>query len=367
MSTARITIPLVKVGMPPRERLMPALEQVLYSGMLAEGEHVYEFETQFANRFHLPNALAMSSGTAALHVSFLLAGIRAGDEVITTSMTAEPTNTTLLQVGAHPVFADVEADTGTLDPESVRALIGERTRAIVVVHYAGYPANLSALRRLTDEHGLALIEDCAHSLGARYDDAGIGTVGDFSIFSLQAIKHMTTVDGGVLTMRNNERLPEARRLRWFGLTKGVPRTEVDIVVPGYKYNMSNVTAVIGKAQLAGIDGLLKRHIDNGRYYDLALAGIPGIQSARLAATADPSYWLYTLLADDSDEIEARLASIGVAASKLHRPNHLHSVFAPFRLPMPGLDSFYRRLVHIPCGWWVRDEDRERIVEALSRG
>lgn len=367
MPTAAPMLPLVKVSMPPRERLMPALESVLYGGMIAEGEQVYRFESEFASVFGLPNALATSSGTGALHIALLLAGVQPGDEVITTSMTAEPTNTTILQVGATPVFADVDARNGNLSPEAVEAAISARTRAILVVHYAGYPVELGRLREIADRHGLQLIEDCAHALGARFDGQPIGTIGDSAIFSLQAIKHMTTVDGGVLTVKDASRLPLARRLRWFGLTKGVPRTEVDITTPGFKYNMNNVTATIGLQQLQGIGAVIEAHVANGRFYDTALAGIPGIAPASVVAGAAPSYWLYTLLADDSDDVERRLAAIGVAASKLHRPNHFHSVFAPFRRPLPQLDEFYRRLVHIPCGWWVGAEDRARIVDALRHG
>lgn len=360
-------IPLVKVAMPPRDRLMPALERVLYSGFVAEGSEVYDFERAFAKQFGLPTALGMSSGTAALHVALLMSGVQPGDEVISTSMTAEPTNIVILQCGAWPVFADVEPASGNLDPESVRSLITARTKAILVVHYAGFPARLKALRAIADEHGIALIEDAAHALGARYGDAGIGTVGDFGIFSLQAIKHMTTVDGGMLTLRDTRRADEARRLRWFGLSKGVPRTEVDITVPGYKYNMHNVAAVIGLAQLEHIGGLIQRHIDNGRFFDERLARIPGLAVTRFEAEALPSYWLYSVLSDDSESVEAKLHGIGVSASKLHRPNHLHSVFAPMRRPLPGLEAYYRRLTHLPCGWWVNDEARERIVEVLSRG
>ncbi|MFL6627901.1 MAG: DegT/DnrJ/EryC1/StrS family aminotransferase [Vitreoscilla sp.] len=367
MPTAAPMLPLVKVSMPPRERLMPALESVLYGGMIAEGEQVYRFESEFASVFGLPNALATSSGTGALHIALLLAGVQPGDEVITTSMTAEPTNTTILQVGATPVFADVDARNGNLSPEAVEAAISAHTRAILVVHYAGYPVELGRLREIADRHGLQLIEDCAHALGARFDGQPIGTIGDSAIFSLQAIKHMTTVDGGVLTVKDASRLPLARRLRWFGLTKGVPRTEVDITTPGFKYNMNNVTATIGLQQLQGIGAVIEAHVANGRFYDTALAGIPGIAPASVVAGAAPSYWLYTLLADDSDDVERRLAAIGVAASKLHRPNHFHSVFAPFRRPLPQLDEFYRRLVHIPCGWWVGAEDRARIVDALRHG
>lgn len=360
-------IPLVKVAMPPRERLLPALEEVLYSGFVAEGEHVYEFERRFAKEFRLPLALGMSSGTAALHTALLLAGVGPGDEVITTSMTAEPTNIVILQTGATPVFADVDPLSGNLDPVSVRELVTPRTRAILVVHYAGFPARLRELRSIADANGIALVEDAAHSLGARYEGHGIGTIGDYGIFSLQAIKHMTTVDGGVLTLRDVGRTAEARRLRWFGLSKGVSRTEVDITVPGYKYNMNNVAGVIGLAQLETIGALIDRHAANGRYFDEHIGRIPGLSVTHFEVQAEPSYWLYSVLSDQSLNVEACLAAIGVAASKLHRPNHLHSVFAPMRRPLPGVDTYYRRLMHIPCGWWVSDADRERIVDALRKG
>jgi dTDP-4-amino-4,6-dideoxygalactose transaminase len=360
-------IPLVKVAMPPREQLIPALEDVLYSGMIAEGEYVYRFEEEFAKNFNLPLAVSTSSGTAALHIALLLAGVTPGDEVVTTSMTAEPTNTVILQCGAVPVFADVDPETGNLDPQSVDAMVTSLTRAIVVVHYAGFPADLMALRRIADERGIALIEDAAHSLGSTYAGHGIGTVGDYAIFSLQAIKHMTTIDGGILTMRDVNKAAEARKLRWFGMSKGVPRTEVDIDRFGFKYNMNNVSAVVGLAQLQTIDSLIGKHIENGRFFDSRISAIPGLDVTRIDPECQPSYWLYTVLSDNGAAVERCLSEIGVAASKLHRPNHYHSVFGPMRHPMPGLDTYYRRLTHIPCGWWVTNEDCERIVHALGRG
>lgn len=353
--------------MPPRETLMPALEDVLYSGMIAEGEHVYRFEEAFATHFGHRNALAFNSGTGALHVALLACGVEPGDHVVTTSMTAEPTNTTILQIGAVPIFADVDPRSGNLDPDAVENLIDERTRAICVVHYAGYPADLSRLRAIADRRGIALIEDCAHALGASFEGAPVGSIGDASIFSFQAIKHMTTIDGGMLILRDRTKMDEARRLRWFGLRKGVSRTAVDITRVGFKYNMSNVTGVIGLHQLADIDEAIARHVVNGRFFDEAFARISGVASATFPAAAAPSYWIYTLLADNSDDIERKMAAIGVNASKLHRPNHLHSVFAPYRRDLPQLEDFYRRLVHLPCGWWVSDDDRELIVQTIKAG
>ncbi|MGY2171676.1 DegT/DnrJ/EryC1/StrS family aminotransferase [Pseudomonas gingeri] len=363
----RNSIPLVKVAMPPREKLMPALESVLYSGMIAEGEFVYKFEAALSAKFGIENILATSSGTAALHLAMILSDVKHGDEVITTSMTAEPTNTTILQLGAVPVFADVDVLTGNLSPSSVESKITEKTKAICVVHYAGYPARLKELRNIADQYGLALIEDCAHALGARYADQPIGSIGDFAIFSFQAIKHMTTVDGGALVVKNPEKMDLARRIRWFGLTKGVARTEVDIKVPGYKYNMNNVAAVIGLEQLNNITPLLESHYNNGRFFDQAFSAISGVTPATVYADTKSAYWLYTLLVDDSDDVERLLISNGISAGKLHRPNHFHSVFKSFAKPMPQLDEFYARLIHIPCGWWVSDEDRGYIVDVLARG
>lgn len=360
-------LPLVKVGLPPAKELMPALESVLYSGQIAEGQQVSQFEERFSDHFHLPNILAMNSGTAALHAALTLAGVLPGDEVISTPMTAEPTNTSILYCGAKVVWADVDPRSGNSDPDSIRQSITAKTKAIVVVHYAGYPVRLAEIRVIADEFSIPLIEDCAHALGATYDGKAVGTVGDFGIFSFQAIKHMTTVDGGVLTVANPELMTAAKKFRWFGMLKGVPRTEVDIQTVGYKYNMSNVNATIGLVQLNHISSILNRHISNGEYYDAQLQNISGVAFARCDAVAKPSYWLYTLLSDHAESIEKSLNAAGVMASKLHRPNNFHSIFSSSTKSLPGLDQFYKRLLHIPCGWWVSDEDRERIVEVITKG
>lgn len=360
-------VPLVKVFFPPKESLIPAIESVLYSGQIAEGQHVYQFEERFAQQFNLPNVLAMSSGTAALHAALVLAGVQAGDEVISTPMTAEPTNTSILYCGAKVVWADVEPETGNICPESIRQSITPKTKAILVVHYAGYPVSLAAIRKIADEYHIPLIEDCAHALGATYDGKPIGSIGDFGIFSFQAIKHMTTVDGGLLTIKNPEHITAAKKFRWFGMLKGVPRTEVDIQTIGYKYNMNNVTAAIGLVQLDHINEIVGKYVTNGQYYDNQFEGMHDINFARCDAGAKPSYWLYTLLSDHSADLEKALNAAGFMASKLHRPNNLHSIFQSSAKPLPGLDLFYKRLLHIPCGWWVSDEDRARIVDVIKKG
>ncbi|QWD04227.1 DegT/DnrJ/EryC1/StrS family aminotransferase [Polynucleobacter paneuropaeus] len=359
--------PLVKVYMPPREELMPALEDILYSGMLAEGEVVYEFERKFSEKFKINHTLAFSSGTACLHTALLLSNVKVGDEVISTPMTAEPTNTSILYCGAKVVWADIDPISGNLDPASVESSITPKTKAIIVVHYGGYPARLKELRAIADKYGVPLIEDCAHALGATYDGNAVGSVGDFSIFSFQAIKHMTTIDGGVLVLKNSDQLDAAKKIRWFGMLKGVPRTEVDINSIGYKYNMNNVMASIGLVQLGSISNILDKHISNGKYYDQSISNIQGLNFAKVDQTSQSSYWLYTLLSEYSSDLEKALNSRGVQASKLHRPNNKHSIFFDSKKNLPGLDKFYKQLLHIPCGWWVSDSKREEIISILKQG
>lgn len=360
-------IPLVKVAMPPSNILMPALQEVLYSGMIAEGEAVYRFEDAFRQKYGLENVLAMCSGTAALHAALTLAGVGVGDEVISTPMTAEPTNTSILYCGATVVWADVDPVSGNIDPASVRERITSKTKAILCVHYAGYPVRLAELRKIADEFGISLIEDCAHALGATYEGTSIGTMGDFAVFSFQAIKHMTTVDGGMLAYRDKSHTLVAKKFRWFGMLKGVPRTEIDITSIGYKYNMNNVNATIGLVQLRYIDETIDRHISNGRFYDRELKKIAGIEFATCDVQANPCYWLYTLLSDDAENIERSLNAAGFMASKLHRPNNFHSIFRSAKRELPGLNRFYSRLLHIPCGWWVNDDIRDSILSVLKRG
>jgi dTDP-4-amino-4,6-dideoxygalactose transaminase len=361
-------IPLFKVFMAPRDALLPRLEAQLYGGQIGEGERVVEFEDSFGAFIGNPRCLSFSSGTAALHVALLLAGVGRGDEVVSTAMTAEPTNLAILHAGATPRWADVDPANGNVTAAGVEAAITPRTRAILVVHYGGVPVPLDGIAAVAARHGLPVIEDAAHALGARYAGQAIGRHSPFVMFSLQAIKHMTTVDGGVLACADPALLPRGRRLRWFGIDRAAPRTEVDVTEPGFKYHMNNINATIGLVQLEHIAPAIARHIANGRWLDGAIDALGGgVERCRFEATAEPSYWFYTLLCDDPDGLSRHLSAHGIGNSKAHRRNDLHSVFAGSRVELPGLDRFYARMLHVPCGWWVDDAARERIVDVLKRG
>ena len=367
MSKSAAQIPLFKVFMAPEAALLPRLREVLYSGQISEGPPVAEFEQRFGAFAGHPHMLSFYSGTAALHTALLLAGAGPGDEVISTAMTAEPTNLSILHAGARVVWADVDPLNGNLAAAAIAAKITPRTRAILVVHYGGIPASMAAIRTVAERHGVAVIEDAAHALGARYAGLPIGSQSEYTMYSLQAIKHMTTVDGGMLACRNPDDLARGRRLRWFGIDRAAPRTEVDVAEVGFKYHMNNVNATIGLVQLDYIAPVIARHIANGRYFDAALSGIPGIRLCAWDAAAEPSYWFYTVLAERRDELARRFTELGIGNSLAHQRNDRHSVFAASRCELPGLDRFYAAMLHIPCGWWVGDAERERIADALRQG
>ncbi len=346
---------------------MPALREVLYSGQISEGEQVERFEREFGAFIGHPRVLSFYSGTAALHAALILAGVGPGDEVISTPMTAEPTNLAILHAGGKPVWADVERLTGNISAVSVAASVTPRTRAIMAVHYGGIPVDIAALRRIAAQHAIPVIEDAAHALGARYEGRPIGQHSEYVMFSLQAIKHLTAVDGGMLTVPSDDKAAQGRRVRWFGMDRKAPRLEVDIREVGYKYHMNNVNAAIGSVQLAHIAPVIARHIDNGRYFDRVLRGIPGLELPQWHPRAEPSYWFYTVLAERRDDLARYLTGRGIGNSLAHRRNDRHSVFAASRRALPGLDWFFSRMLHIPCGWWVSDADREYIGETLKRG
>lgn len=360
-------LPLVKPYIAPREEMMPAIEEVLYSGYIAMGEGVEQFEEEFAAYIENRKILALNSGTAALHIALSLLNVGPGDEVISTAMTAEPTNTTIALTGAEIVWADVDVNTGLLAPQSVKDKITDKTKAIMLVHYAGMVCNMDEFNEISREFHIPIIEDTAHALGSKYAGKRVGSNSRFTCYSFQAIKHMTTVDGGAISFTDEADLAEARKLRWFGLDKKVSRLENDIKRAGYKYGMNNVNAVIGSIQLRHISEVIGRHIDNGKYFDRALQGISGATLVPYYPNTEPSYWLYTLKVKDRDSFCRMLSEAGISASPLHHRSDTHSVFSKSRCELPALDQFYSEFVHIPCGWWVSNEDREYIADVIKKG
>lgn len=360
-------IPLVRPYLPPKEILLPKLEEVLYSGYIAEGAVVAEFEKKLAEEIGNPLCLTTNSGTAAIHIALTLLGVGKGDEVVSTALTAEPTNTTIALTGARVVFADVDARTGLISPDSIEEAITERTKAIMVVHYAGMVCDMNRINRISERYGIPVIEDAAHAFLSRFKGQPVGNNSPYTCFSFQAIKHITTVDGGLLCLKSKTDFCRARKLRWFGLDKTIPRLENNITEPGFKYHMNNVTAAIGLVQLDCLTETVFRNISNGKFYDERLQNIPGVSLIPYYEDTEPSYWLYTILVADRARFIEMMTRRGIEASPLHLRNDRHAIFRQEPGRTPNLDRFYESFVHIPCGWWVTDEVREQIADAISAG
>lgn len=360
-------IPLIKPFMPSREKLMPRLEEIIYSGYIASGKAAEDFEQKLSETIGNKYCLILNSGTAALHLALLLIGIRPGDEVISTAMTAEPTNTTIAITGAKVVFADVDENTGLISPESIEDNITPKTKAIMVVHYAGMVCNMNEINKISQKHNIPVIEDAAHAFMSRFKGECVGNNAPYTCFSFQAIKHLTTVDGGALCVKNEEDYNRAKKLSWFGLDKRKPRLENDITEAGYKYQMNNVNATIGLTQLECLQENVMRYIENGKYYDEKLKDVPGVTLILYYEDTQPSYWLYTIKVERREEFIKHMAENGITASPLHLRNDRHSVFNAPKGNTPNLDSFYKSFVHIPCGWWVSERDREWIVDVIKKG
>jgi len=360
-------IPLVKTSIPPREKLLPELEKVLYSGYVAQGEQVELFERAFEKYIGGGHSLTVNSGTAALHIALILAGVKESDEVISTALTAEPTNVAIKMLGAKIRYADVDSDTGNISPSSIKENITSATKAIMVVDYAGIPVDVKNIHQISKKYNIPVIHDSSHAFGAKFNGLKTGNHFPYTVFSFQAIKQLTTIDGGMLQIASREEYEKAKLIRWFGIDKKLSRLDNNIQFQGYKYHMNNVNATIGLVQLADIETILNAHIENGKYFDRELQNIPGVELIKYYPDSEPSYWLYTLKVENRDGFVKQLAKNGIMASELHKRNDLHDYLNDFHQQLPALDKFYSKLVHLPCGWWVGKEEREQIVAAIKKG
>lgn len=360
-------IPLVKTNIPPREKLMPELEKVLYSGYVAQGEQVENFERAFEKYIGSGHSLTVNSGTAALHIALILAGVTEGNEVISTALTAEPTNVAIKMTGAKIRYADIDFDTGNISTASIEESINNATKAIMVVDYAGIPVDVKSIQEISKKYNIPVIHDAAHALGAKFNGLKTGNHFPYTVFSFQAIKHLTTIDGGMIQIASEVEYEKGKLIRWFGIDKKLSRLDNNIQFQGYKYHMNNVNATIGLVQLADIDAIVNAHVENGRYFDRALQSISGIELIKYYSDSEPSYWLYTLKVENRDGFVKKLAENRIMASELHKRNDLHDYLNDFHQQLPALDKFYSKLVHIPCGWWVGKEEREQIVELIKQG
>jgi perosamine synthetase len=362
-------IPLFKVFMP--ENITTSLEKTLYSGYLTEGPRAAEFTEKVSEFIENPLTITMNSCTMALHIAYRLAGVTHGSEVISTALTSIASNVPILSLGAKPVWADVEKETGMVDPDSIEELVTEKTKAILVLHKEGDLAKLNEINSIAKKYNLKVIEDAAHAFGASYKGAKVGNTSDYACFSFQAIKQITCADGGALSFKNEDDYWRARKMKWFGFDKakrgpGNPWLQ-DVPEWGYKGDLNDVLATIGIEQMKHAKSVISKYHRNGKLYENTLANVPGLLNIRRESDCYSTYWGYTILVENREGLVTRLQEEGVQSMQIHPRNDRWSMFESSKRELPGVDYFDDRELSIPCGWWVTEEDVHKISDIIKKG
>jgi dTDP-4-amino-4,6-dideoxygalactose transaminase len=377
-------VPLFKVAM--ADAAGKAVADVLGSGYIGQGPRVEEFEDALRARLQHPWLATVNSATSGLHLALHMVagsgrpGLAPGEpvtgEILTTPLTCTATNWPILANGLRIRWVDVDPSTFNLDLDDLARKITPATRAILVVHWAGYPLDLDRLARVLDKaEGIfgfrpPVIEDCAHAWGSTFRGASLGSHGNIAVYSFQAIKHLTCGDGGLMVFPDAELAQRARLLRWYGIDRDRGesfRCEHDVPEYGFKFHMNDINATIGLANLGDVDDRVARHRENAAYYDRELKDVAGLQLPERAADRDSASWIYTVLVERRADFIQRLADEDVAASPVHHRNDLHGTVARYRSVLPGLDAVADRMVSIPVGWWVSDADRAHVVQIIRSG
>lgn len=379
-------IPLFKVAMAPDA--LGRISDVFDSGRLEHGPKVAEFEAALARRLGNSRVLAVNCGTSGLHLALsmvaapdrLPAGVGpagAGDagEVLSTPLTFEATNWPILANGLRVRWVDVDPATLTIDLDDLAAKISPATRAIVVVHWLGYPVDLSRLREIVDQaeasHGVRplVIEDCAQAWGATYRGLPLGNHGNVCVYSFGAIKILTCGSGGLIVLPDADLHRRARLRRWLGIERQADRVHGDYDVSewGFRFPMNDISAAIGLSNLEIVDDLLARTRKNAAFYDKELSGIAGVEHTERADDREPSFWAYPLKVSDRTSFMRKMADAGIMTSVISRRNDAHGCVAEARAELPGLDGVHDRVVYVPVGWWLSEDECGHIADTIKSG
>jgi perosamine synthetase len=364
-----MTIPVFRPSYGEEE--FQAVREVMASGWVGLGPKTAEFERAFAAYMGVPHAVALNSGTAALHLAMAMAGVE-GREVITTPLTFVSTNHAILYCGGTPVFADVEEDTGNIDPESVRGLVTPLTRAIVCVHYGGRPCNMDALEAIAREHNLLLIEDAAHACGGEHRGRKLGTIGAFGCYSFHAVKNLATGEGGMIVTRDAAADARLRKLRWLGISKDTWSRETtaryswyyNVEEVGYKYHLNDIPSAIGLVQLRRLDEMNARRAAWAARYDEALAHMDWLRRPVVGPHSKPSWHNYAVQTDHRDDLNAMLAARGVSTGVHYIPNNHYDMYRDCRGPTPACERVWQRLLTLPLYPDLAEADFATITDGL---
>ena len=381
-------------GKPVRENLLPygrqaiteedisAVVEVLRSDWLTTGPKVGEFEEAFAERVGAKYAVSFSSGTAALHAAAFAAGLQPGDEAITTPLTFAATANRILYQGATPVFADIDSGTLNLNPEQVERRLTSRTKAILPVDFAGHPAELDEFLALTDRHGLIVIEDAAHALGAEYRRRRVGSISHMTAFSFHPVKHLTTGEGGMVTTENAKFAETLRRFRNHGISSDARQRQsegqwhYEMVLLGYNYRLTDISCALGLQQLPRLDANLARRRAIAGRYGQAFRGLTGVITPQVQDDVNPAWHLYPIrveskkLSGGRGQFFRALRGENIGVNVHYIPVHLHPYYRErfgYRGgEFPVAEQAYEELISLPMFHGMDDQDVEDVIHAVSK-
>jgi dTDP-4-amino-4,6-dideoxygalactose transaminase len=356
-------IPIAKPLIGEEEK--KAVEEVLSSGIIAQGPKVGEFESAFSKFCGTDFGVAASSGTTALHLALLTCGVKAGDEVITTPFSFIATANSILYCGAKPVFADIDSQTFNISPEKIKEQITDKTKAVLVVHLYGQPCEMDTISKLCSDHGLKLVEDACQAHGALYNDRKAGSLGDCGVFSFYPTKNMTTGEGGMLTTNNQEIAERARLLREHG---SKVRYHHDVL--GYNYRMTDIAAAIGLVQLKKLNDFNNARIKNAERITNVLKDVKGIEAPYVKPGILHVFHQYTVRITKDfhlsrDETTRRLNEMGIGTG-IYYPVPIHK--QPFyKVQSSGLEvseAASKEVLSLPVHPGLSDADVEHIGSSV---
>lgn len=363
------------------EEIQEVLE-VLRSGWLTTGPRVREFESAFAAYVQAEYAVALNSCTAALHLALAAIGLSRGDEVILPTMTFAASGEAVLYFGAKPVLVDSGEKSFHMDPDQVEQMITPRTRAIMPVHYAGYPCEMDSILAIARKHNLKIIEDAAHALPSRYRGRMVGSIGDITCFSFYATKTLTTGEGGMATTGNEEYANRMRMLSLHGISRDAWKRytadgtwRYEIQAAGYKYNLTDIAAALGLAQLPKCDKMRRRREDLAFRYAAHLCSSDAFELPVVPSEGEHAWHIYPVRVNPAalhigrDQVIEELKRRGIGTSVHFIPLHLHPLYQSglgYRLgQFPRAECHFERAISLPIYPSMTDQDSDRVIQAMN--
>lgn len=348
---------------------------VLQSGFIGQGPKVEEFEKLLRVYLETPYINTVNSGTSALHLAIHLIKefeTTERNEIISVPLTCTATNSSITTNKLKIKWADTDINTCNINLADLENKIDEKTLAVMIVHWAGYPVDMNSLNQILDRaeakfgYRPYIIEDCAHAFGSTYEGRKLGT-NNFAAYSFQAIKHLTTGDGGALICPNEYFHKKAKLLRWYGLDrtgKADFRCEQLIEEAGYKFHMNDIAATIGIENFKEINKIVSKHIENGKYLQENLKGVRLLESK---PDRQSSHWIFTIMVDRRDDFVNYMKEKGIETSRIHDRNDKHPCFKKFKTDLTNTTYVCDHIISVPCGWWLEPQDMEYMVETINRG